>query len=213
MDAYGALETLFASAVQAEQYEQESHHRRSLEEKAFLLSVAAYNKKRANLIAKEIKKRRLSWCTRCKTPHTKRRLGYVIYKGVSKESCGYEGGDYTFRHYSGIHRVCTPCRKKMLDRNGWRGDREMFGREQEMFEAREAMIRETPEGLLICVSGTWTKLDRPTKWDPPYQLPVAMPEEMTEALACAWGIPPRVEAKQDYPWNPYTLSKVEYKHP
>jgi hypothetical protein len=150
------------------------------------LTVSDYSQKREELIVAEMAQNCLTWCTACKgfVQAEQAQLRYI--DTLVERSCGYEGGDYTFRDESNLHRACPVCYAQWDQRHGWRGPYDSGLKTQAHFMCFQAEQRE--DGYYAKKFGTWEKV--PEHLQLP-KISIELLEKAAEALGC----PPKMETK------------------
>lgn len=107
----------------------DKHHQRH--EKA----IEIFNKTRREVAIKEIKKRGLTWCTKCKEVVQEKDTTVFLTMGVRRSRGGYE------RH-SEIHRFCENCKTTALQKNDSYGKWDRDEQAQEEFHVYSVEQRE-----------------------------------------------------------------------
>jgi hypothetical protein len=154
---------------------------------AVAIAIDDYNASRSELVKEELAARNMDWCTYCSKESARDSMALILIEGTSEYSFGYEGGDYGFRTFSTLHRMCSSCQSNTAERHGWVGPYNHSCRTQEKFYA--FAVEKKEDGYYANKFGSSTKLPKECEerlvWEPP--------KEVVERLTQAWNLPGRIE--------------------
>lgn len=156
--------------------------------------VKEYGEKRAELFKQELLARGMTLCTYCHKKIAESETEFLLVQGREKFSCGYEGGEYSFRGFSKLHRACPTCRENAADRHGWKGEYDSLAKDQVSFCAFRVEKRD--DGYYARKFGHWAKLDEKNYENRTLN---ELSGELDEQLAEEWNLPPRIDLVSQYP--------------
>jgi len=146
--------------------------------------VDAYTAKRIEFFKQVLAAQGMTWCTRCSKIIPEADAELFFEEGRTEYSHGYGNSFYGFRGFSKLHRACSVCRQKAVDRHGWKGGYNSQCKDQPSYNAFQVEKRE--DGFFARKFGDWVKLNADIcKFDEP-------PKDLVEKSAKECNLPPRI---------------------
>ncbi|MBI2409454.1 hypothetical protein HYV30_00210 [Candidatus Kaiserbacteria bacterium] len=153
-------------------------------------AVKRYGARRVELVEQEMRKRGLTYCTRCFCMIYSAEADFVLTEGRETYDGAYH--TYGFRNFFRFYRVCPACREKLLDAHGRRGGYDTFAKDQAYFHAFH--VEKRLDGFWVRKFGAWGHLG----WHDDKCVLAELPGKLVEQLAAEWGLPPRISFESEY---------------
>lgn len=163
----------------------------SYEEKkrAYEGALNDYNSARRSVAIQEIMSRGETWCTKCKAVIQEKDTMHILLIGKRREKIGIEGGDYRYKAFSELHRMCQGCKEEARMKHGWYGKWDKTAEDQEEFHAHGPV--EWREDLKMFILGGSEVALRDHGWKGKEEEFHNPTDSMIETMATELDLPPK----------------------